>query len=198
MDTDSLVAVIRDLRTTPSRRTLTAAVASILASSTFAPALGFDQAQAKGHGKKKKKKKLELPPCALGQVECRGDPLVCCAPDHCSDSCGCCPEALPQCCSGPANHVCYDPNIEACCQAIPETGIAGTCPKGMFCATDRGGTPIGGLPQCCEAGRDVCRPGCCPLGAFCCVNQGECCIDVGCTIGCVPIQLGSAARTQPF
>jgi hypothetical protein len=203
MDTDVLVARLRALRTTPSRRALTTAVVALAVRTPLASLVSQDWVEAKGkghkHKKKKKKKKIEPPPCALGQAQCATAGNHCCDPALCS-ACGCCPATQPACCGDAAagNHFCYDPTAETCCPTTV-TGIAGACPiqppLTTFCSTGAGGT----VPTCCPSGSERCGAGCCPPGTFCCADRITCCVEVTCNpaIGaCTTAPLGMLARTQ--
>ena len=201
MDTQSLVGLLRDLRSKPSRRVVSIAIAAIASETIFASLVHDDQAQAKGGGKRKgrkknKKKKLQKPPsCALGEIDCRNDPFDCCAPSLCSNKCGCCPANKPACCGDATsgNFFCYDPAAEACCPTT-SAGIAGACPKLTVCSTGAGGT----IPICCPSGSTLCAGRCCPPGTFCCEGGGSCCVDISCDPGigaCTVAPLGIPART---
>jgi hypothetical protein len=193
MDEKRFDALSRALFASRSRRGAVPAV--LVGIGTMLGLLDVPDSAAGKHKKHHKKKPPALPPvppCALGEIACQGDPFACCAPSLCT-ACGCCPTTQSSCCSGTVNGLCYDPSQETCCDPAPQTGLLGACPKGSFCAN-----PLGGVPTCCPSGSEACQIGCCAQGLFCC--GGACCDTVnGCTTGdgvCVPLTLGPPARTH--
>jgi hypothetical protein len=199
MDTNHIAELFRELRVTPSRRAVSTAVVALAASTALAPLC--ERVGAGGKKKKKKKKKndpkdLIPPPCALGEIDCNGDPFACCAPQLCSPKCGGCPPNKPACCgdANSGNHFCYDPAEETCCPTTVAK-IAGACPKKTFCATGAGGLD----PVCCPSGGSPCAGGCCDHGLFCCAGEFQCCVDVSCdtsVAGCLQVSEGNLARTN--
>ena len=196
MDTDHIAALLRGLRTTPSRRAVTTSVAALAASTVLAPYFGKERAEGKGKKKKKRKKNpkdLVPPPCALGQIACHDDSFACCDPKLCT-SCGCCPATRPSCCGDATtvNRLCYDPTAESCCPTST-TGLVGACRKQTFCAFGAGGL----VPICCPSGVERCVFGCCQPGEFCCPDLMMCCVDSSCDESkgaCFNIAGGELAR----
>jgi hypothetical protein len=122
VETDRIAALIRTLRTTPTRRAVATGVVTLAVSTPLAPLFGLERAEAKRKGRKKNNKRKKK--------------------NNCTD-CGCCPPTQPSCCGDgtSGNRFCYSTAAETCCPTTV-AGIAGACPKGTVCALGPGGGPL--------------------------------------------------------
>lgn len=184
MDTDRIAALVRDLRTTPSRRAVSRGLIAVTAGSIMAPLARLTGVGAKKHkgGRRKKKRHKTTPACARGSVLCDAvDFHECCSTatnpngdpyEVCTD-CGCCGLGFSQCCQGQGEGLCcknddtccYGPNFEVTCCSVEQKCCGGTCvPKdyqscgGTYCCHP--------LLTCCSDNRSCCfNPLNCPCSA---------------------------------
>jgi hypothetical protein len=173
MDTIPIVALLRRLRPTPSRRAVIRALAGLGVGSFLVPAMtpqdtGADGKRPHRHKphRKKKRKKHPSQRCQSTFEYCEaGQYSECCSTaedpesgEHleiCTD-CGCCATGNAKCCASGGDGLCC-PSDAQCCYATDFKSSA-----------------------CCSSSETCCGAGCCHNDAFCCQRgDGDWCCPTG-------------------